>query len=60
MFIAGRKVGRAGRAIGVDMTADMLAKARMNKLCTDFSHLSLLNDDEHSFAVDPHPLVLRY
>lgn len=30
VFIAGRKVGAAGRAIGVDMTPDMLAKARKN------------------------------
>lgn len=30
LFIAGRKVGAAGRAIGVDMTADMIAKARKN------------------------------
>jgi arsenite methyltransferase len=30
VFIAGRKVGPAGRAIGVDMTPDMLAKARKN------------------------------
>ena len=30
VFIAGRKVGAAGRAIGVDMTAEMLAKARQN------------------------------
>ena len=30
VFVAGRKVGPAGRAIGVDMTADMLAKARKN------------------------------
>jgi SAM-dependent methyltransferase len=29
-FIAGRKVGAAGRVIGVDMTADMVAKARRN------------------------------
>ncbi len=29
-FIAGRKVGAAGRVIGVDMTADMIAKARRN------------------------------
>jgi len=27
VFIAGRKVGASGRAIGVDMTAEMLAKA---------------------------------
>ncbi len=30
VFIAGRKVGAAGRAIGVDMTPEMLAKARKN------------------------------
>jgi len=30
IFIAGRKVGSAGRAIGVDMTPEMLAKARRN------------------------------
>lgn len=30
VFIAGRKVGPTGRALGVDMTPDMLAKARRN------------------------------
>jgi SAM-dependent methyltransferase len=30
VFIAGRKVGSTGRAIGVDMTAEMLGKARHN------------------------------
>jgi len=30
VFIAGRKVGATGRAIGVDMTAEMLQKARRN------------------------------
>ena len=30
VFIAGRKVGPTGRAIGVDMTSEMLAKARRN------------------------------
>jgi ubiquinone/menaquinone biosynthesis C-methylase UbiE len=30
VFIAGRKVGATGRAIGIDMTPDMLAKARRN------------------------------
>jgi len=30
VFIAGRKVGATGRAIGVDMTAEMLGKARSN------------------------------
>ena len=31
VFIAGRKVGPTGRAIGVDMTPEMLAKARQGK-----------------------------
>ncbi len=30
VFIAGRKVGPSGQAIGTDMTADMIAKARKN------------------------------
>ena len=30
VFIAGQKVGPTGRAIGVDMTAEMLARARKN------------------------------
>jgi SAM-dependent methyltransferase len=30
VFIAGRKVGATGRAIGVDMTPEMLARARKN------------------------------
>ena len=30
VFIAGKKVGASGRAIGVDMTPEMLAKARKN------------------------------
>lgn len=30
VFIAGKKVGATGRAIGIDMTAEMLAKARGN------------------------------
>ena len=30
VFIAGQKVGASGRAIGVDMTPEMLAKARKN------------------------------
>jgi arsenite methyltransferase len=30
IFIAGKRVGASGRAIGVDMTAEMLARARKN------------------------------
>jgi len=31
VFIAGRQVGAEGRSIGVDMTSDMLSKARQNE-----------------------------
>jgi arsenite methyltransferase len=31
VFIAGQKIGATGRAIGVDMTSEMLAKARRNR-----------------------------
>jgi arsenite methyltransferase len=30
LFLAGPKVGRSGRAIGIDMTAEMISKARAN------------------------------
>lgn len=43
-FIAGRKVGATGRAIGVDMTPEMLAKARRNT--TDYSKQTGLNNVE--------------
>jgi len=44
VFIAGRKVGPAGRAIGVDMTPEMLAKARKN--ITAYRERSGLNNVE--------------
>src|SRR5512139_1712120 len=31
-FLAGKRVGPAGRVIGVDMTAEMLERARANKI----------------------------
>ena len=35
-FLAGKQVGESGRVIGIDMTAEMIEKARLNKdnLCT--------------------------
>jgi SAM-dependent methyltransferase len=44
VFIAGRKVGPTGRAIGVDMTPEMLAKARKN--ITTYRERSGLNNVE--------------
>jgi len=52
VFIAGRKVGATGRVIGVDMTAEMLAKARNNiavyEKQTGFSNVEFrLGEIEH-------------
>jgi arsenite methyltransferase len=44
VFIAGRKVGATGRAIGVDMTPEMLGKARRN--IASYSEQSGLNNVE--------------
>jgi SAM-dependent methyltransferase len=44
VFIAGRKVGPTGRAIGVDMTAKMVAKARHNAIA--YRQQSKLNNVE--------------
>lgn len=46
-FVAGPKVGAKGRVIGVDMTADMLARARRNLA----SYRSLTNLDNVEFRL---------
>ncbi len=57
VFIAGRKVGATGRAIGVDMTAEMLSKARKNieayRQNAGFSNVEFrLGEIEHLPAAD--------
>ena len=57
VFIAGRKVGATGRAIGVDMTAEMLAKARRNAVVyrenTGFDNVEFrLGEIEHLPVAD--------
>ena len=57
VFIAGRKVGSAGRAIGVDMTPDMLSKARRNTVIyreqTGFNNVEFrLGEIEHLPVAD--------
>lgn len=52
VFIAGRKVGPTGRAIGIDMTPEMLAKARRNSIAyaerTGFDNVEFrLGEIEH-------------
>ena len=57
VFIAGRKVCPAGRAIGVDMTAEMLARARRNaadyRQSTGFDNVEFrLGEIEHLPVAD--------
>ncbi len=53
VFIAGRKVGPKGRVIGVDMTPDMLAKARHNIPSSGLSNVEFrLGEIEHLPVAD--------
>ena len=52
-FLAGRQVGKTGRVIGVDMTPDMIAKARSNAQRSGMSHVEFrLGEIEHLPAAD--------
>ena len=53
VFIAAKKVGAKGRAIGVDMTPDMLSKARANALKGRFENVEFrLGEIEHLPVAD--------
>ena len=52
-FLAARQVGETGHVIGVDMTADMIAKARQNALKGDYSNVEFrLGEIEHLPVAD--------
>src|SRR5262245_33220685 len=51
VFLAARKVGPAGRAIGIDMTPEMLARARENA-----RRQGLENVEFHEATIDRLPL----
>lgn len=52
-FLAAREVGPAGRVIGVDMTAEMIVKARANVAKTDFANVEFrLAEIEHLPVAD--------
>ncbi|MGP8078407.1 MAG: arsenite methyltransferase [Thermoplasmata archaeon] len=52
-FLASRKVGPQGHVIGVDMTAEMVAKARENARKGDYSNVEFrLGEIEHLPAAD--------
>lgn len=41
LILAGRRVGPAGRVIGIDMTEEMIAKARMNIVASGLDHIEV-------------------
>ena len=52
-FLAARQVGKTGQVIGVDMTADMIAKARENARKGDYSNVEFrLGEIEHVPVAD--------
>jgi SAM-dependent methyltransferase len=52
-FMAAKKVGEAGHVIGVDMTAEMLEKARANQTKMDFKNVEFrLGEIEHLPVAD--------
>jgi arsenite methyltransferase len=51
VFLAARKVGSSGRAIGIDMTAEMLERARSGQ-----QKLGLTNVEFHQSTIDKLPL----
>lgn len=52
VFLASQKVGPKGRAIGIDMTAEMLERARQGK-----EELKLANVEFHQSTIDKLPLA---
>ena len=58
-FLAAHAVGPKGRVIGVDMTPDMLHKARENAAQTDLNHIEFrLGEIEHLPVADNHVDVI--
>ncbi|MCU0596161.1 MAG: methyltransferase domain-containing protein, partial [Desulfobacterota bacterium] len=54
-FLAAGRVGQAGRVIGVDMTPDMLSKARENAVKGGFANVEFrLGEIEHLPVADNH------
>lgn len=51
-FLAARKVGSAGKVIGVDMTREMLDKARKNAAENGFTNVEFREGDIESLPVD--------
>ncbi len=56
VFLAAKKVGPTGRAIGIDMTADMIALARKNALRGGAGGQAVDNVEFHQATIDALPL----
>jgi SAM-dependent methyltransferase len=56
VFLAARKVGPAGKAIGIDMTEDMIALARKNATTADRGQ-PISNVEFHLAAIEKMPLA---
>ena len=52
VFLAAKKVGQSGRAIGVDMTDEMLAKARENAVIGGFTNVEFKKGDIENLPLD--------
>ena len=58
VFLAARKVGPSGKAIGIDMTPEMLAQARANlEQARDDAGRPLMNVEFHHATIDQLPLA---
>lgn len=51
-FLAARKVGKAGRVIGIDMTEEMLEKARENARKSNYTNVEFRKGDIEDLPVD--------
>ena len=52
LLLAGRRVGPAGRAIGVDMTDAMIGRARLSARAVGFNQVEVRKGDATSLPVD--------
>lgn len=53
MFLAANQVGKSGRVVGVDMTPEMLKRARLSAARGDYPHVRFLQADIESLPLPP-------
>ena len=52
LLLAAGRVGKTGKAIGIDMTAEMLERSRASARAMGFDHVELRQSDAESLPVD--------